>query len=768
MHVYHYTAHDAAALKRLMGEHASREAEVDGLLRAGVLLDLAPVVRQSMRVSLEAYGLKRLEPLYMPQSEGPIADEPSIAASGPGLADEDLSQLTANAHANRDDCVSLWRLRDWLEAQRSEAEQRYGEPIPRPEPPEPPPSEVQSEAELQTLDLVAALAGDVPEDSQQRTADQMGRWLVAQLVSWHRREDKPDWWAYFERASKPDEELIDDTEALAGLRYDGVVERQGKTVGHRYRFDPSQEHRIAAGDSPHDPQTRKRAGRVTRVDNTAGVIELQPAGGTNAGALRALIPAGPIPADAPRDGVRRVANWIAANGVDTPGPYQAVRDLLLCQPPRIADVPPGTPLITSGESANDAARRLVLRIENSYLPIQGPPGTGKTFLGAQMIVDLIAQGRRVGIAAHTHRAIANLLEAACLRAAAQGTPIVALQRAEPSERCEAVGVELATDNGTVVRRLAEGTVQLVAGTPWLFARHELENAVDTLFVDEAAQISLANVVAMGGATRNLVLLGDPCQLAQPSKGSHPPGAEASALGHVLAGATTIPPHRGLLLTTSWRLHPDLCDFTSEVMYDGLLEPHPTCVGQALDEGTPLAGAGPRYWPIEHAGNRIASTEEVRAIAEAFAALLGRRWTDRTGETRPLTIDDILVVTPYNAQVAQLLACLPEGARVGTVDKFQGQEAPIAFVSMATSTAEDQPRAMDFLFSLNRLNVAVSRARSLAVLVCNPGLLRVRCRIPEQMRLVNAFCRFIELAPPSPGSAEAAPARHRGEGAPTRL
>jgi uncharacterized protein len=719
LHVYHYGPAEAAALKRLMGDHATRETEVDGLLRAGVLIDLAPIVRQSMRVSQESYALEKLEPLYLPPRETTKGD--------------------------RDEAISLWRLRDWLEIQRTEAEQRFEQPIPRPEPRELPPSEAQTEAELETQDLVASLAEDVPDDPRLRTADQGGRWLAAQLVSWHRREEKPDWWAYFERAGKGDEELVDDAEALGGLLYDGVVEREGKAVGHRYRFDPSQEHRIAAGDNPHDPETGKRAGRVIRVDSRAGVLELQPAAGANAAFLHALIPPGPIPAEAPRDGVRRVARWIAANGIDAPGPYRAVRDLLQGRPPRIAGVSPGDPLLSPGESVNDAARRLVLHLEESYLPIQGPPGTGKTYLGAQMIVDLIAAGRRVGIAAHTHRAIVNLLEAACAEAIGRGTPLLALQRAAASERCAAPGVELAPDNAVVVRRLAKGAVQLVTGTPWLFARQELENAVDVLFVDEAAQMSLANIVAMGGATRSLVLLGDPCQLAQPSKGSHPSGAEASALGHVLAGATTISPERGLLLTTTWRLHPYLCRFTSEVMYAGRLEPHATCARQTLEAGTLLAGAGPRFWPITHSGNRISSAEEAQAIAEAIAALLGRCWTDRHGETRALTLDDILVVTPYNAQVARLLACLPEGARVGTVDKFQGQEAPIAFVSMATSSAEDQPRAMDFLFSLNRLNVAVSRARSLAVLICNPGLLRIRCRTPEQMRLVNAFCRFIELA-----------------------
>ncbi len=393
----------------------------------------------------------------------------------------------------------------------------------------------------------------------------------------------------------------------------------------------------------------------------------------------------------------------------------------------------------------DAARRLVAQLDESYLAIQGPPGTGKTDLGAQLIVDLIAAGHRVGIAAHTHRAIANLLEAACQRAADRGLGVVALQRAAENERCDAPGVEIAVDNARFDRRLARGSIHLLAGTPWLFARPELESAVDVLFVDEAAQISLANVVAMGAATRNLVLMGDPCQLAQPSKGNHPPGAEASALGHVLGDAVTIPPELGLLLTTTWRLHPELCRFVSEIMYEGLLESHPSCAAQLLNDGDLLAGAGARYWPVEHVGNRSWCAEEAEVIGEAITALLRRRWTDRNGETRQLTLDDLLVVTPYNAQVARLVARLPEGARVGTVDRFQGQEAPIVFVSMATSTAEELPRAMDFLFSLNRLNVAVSRARSLAVLVCNPGLLRIRCRTPEEMRLVNAYCRFIEFA-----------------------
>jgi uncharacterized protein len=306
-------------------------------------------------------------------------------------------------------------------------------------------------------------------------------------------------------------------------------------------------------------------------------------------------------------------------------------------------------------------------------------------------------------------------------------------------------VEVVGDNHLVAARLGEGRADVVAGTPWLFARPELAGAVDVLFVDEAGQMSLANVVAAGASAESIVLLGDPQQLAQPSKGAHPPGAGASALEHLLGDHATIPADRGLFLATTWRLHPALCDFVSEAFYEGRLEPDPACRTQCLDDGTWAGGAGVRWRPVHHAGNRTASAEEVTEVVRGVDALLGRRWTDRDGRRQRLGLDDILVVSPYNAQVARLRTALPPGARVGTVDRFQGQEAAVVIFSLATSSTDDLPRSVEFLYSLNRLNVAVSRARALVVLVCCPDLLRVRCRTPREMRLANALCRLAELA-----------------------
>jgi uncharacterized protein len=252
-------------------------------------------------------------------------------------------------------------------------------------------------------------------------------------------------------------------------------------------------------------------------------------------------------------------------------------------------------------------------------------------------------------------------------------------------------------------------------------------------------------VAQGACS--VVLLGDPQQLAHVSQGTHPHGSGASVLEHLLGEHDTVPPDRGVLLDRSWRMHPDVCRFVSDTMYDSLLEPIDGLERQTVSSPG-LAGAGLRLLEVDHRDNRQTSDEEAAAIAEAIAAFTaGGSWTDRHGAEHPLTLDDILVVAPYNAQVRRLRGALPAGARVGTVDKFQGQEAPIVFFSMTSSSGEDVPRGMDFLFSRNRLNVAVSRAQVMAVVVCSPRLLWTPCATVGQMRLVNMLCRFARAADP---------------------
>jgi len=484
---------------------------------------------------------------------------------------------------------------------------------------------------------------------------------------------------------------------------------------------------------------------LTAIDPIAGWIELSRGVKSESPHPTSLIPASPIPTKEQRDALMRLGQRVADHGFTGTGPYQAARDLLSLEPPRIDGVIEGAPLVQAGERAKDVALLLAPRLNNTYLAIQGPPGSGKTTIGAGLIVDLVQKGKRVGITANSHKVIGNLLDKTMGEARRRGQVVRAMQKADERDRYKSQDVQCTNSSSTVEAALAADEVQVVAGTPWLFARASFPANLDYLVVDEAGQMALANVLAIAGTANNLILLGDPNQLRQPSHGIHPEGVDRSVLDHVIQDQPTMPTAFGLFLETTYRLHPTVCAFVSEAFYDGKLEPDESTKRQNLTVSNGSGGLGLRFLPVEHSGNRTQSPEEVDRVNRCFQTLLGLPWTDREGATLLIAVEDILVVAPYNAQVRRLIETLPDGARVGTVDKFQGQEAPVVIYSMATSSVDDAPRGMDFLFSLNRLNVAASRAQGLVILVCSPELLKARCRTPEQMRLASALCRLVEIA-----------------------
>ena len=400
---------------------------------------------------------------------------------------------------------------------------------------------------------------------------------------------------------------------------------------------------------------------------------------------------------------------------------------------------------------------IVGQLEAGTLAIQGPPGAGKTYAGARMIVQLLAAGKRVGITANSHKVIGNLLREV-LEAADGLVEVRPVQKiTDPADALDDERIKVATKNDEVQAGLATGTYNVAAGTPWLWAPAGSEGIVDVLFIDEAGQMSLANALAVSGAASSLVLLGDPQQLDQPLQGSHPPGADRSALAHLLGDHDAMPEHLGLFLEHTWRLHPDVTHYTSRAFYEGKLESRPELDRQRLNAPEPIRGTGVRLLAIDHIGAESESPDEARHVAALVRALVesGSSWIDSTGAEHRLSYRDVLIVAPYNAQVGAIQRELPQ-ARVGTVDKFQGQEAPISIYSMTSSSPEDAPRGMDFLYSRNRLNVATSRARCVAVVVASPALLRVRARTPKQMRLANALCQFVELATASDGAAASVP------------
>jgi predicted RecB family nuclease len=752
MHIYHYAPYEPTAIKRLVGRHGTCVDEVDELLRAGVFVDLYRAVRQGIRASVESYSIKRLEPLYgffraVPLKDANFALQSYEAAMALGNDLGEISELLKTIEGyNWDDCLSALRLRDWLEDRRTELENKCGRKLLRPTPQSGEAPETLSARLLEVRAMVARLLALLPVDESAWAEEHRAIRRLAQMLEWHRREEKSAWWEYFRLCALSDEELQEDKSALGGLEFVSEVGRIKRSIVYRYSFPP-QDHAIDRALEVRDPRTGKSAGERVAFDERNRTIDLKRGASSSVPHPAALIPYDIVDSAVLSDSILRIASWVADHGMTGSGQFRSARELLLRERPSVRLDGVGT-LIGEDEQLTDAAKALVgsLAREASVLPIQGPPGSGKTFTGARMIVELVRQGRRVGITAVSHKVIGNLLDEVCRTAAQNGIPLKAVQKASDGSHCQHAAVT-EEDNDGVRDALSTGTAQVGAGSAWMWAREDMADSVDVLFVDEAGQMALANVLAMSPAATSIVLLGDPQQLDQPQKGLHPLGAEVSALGHLLNGRATIAADQGVFLTETRRLHPDVCAFTSELFYEGRLTSRPENAKQRLNAGDPLGGTGLRFAPVEHTGNQNESQEEVERVAALVEGLLreGATWTNKKGETHPIDVGDILVVAPYNAQVAALAEGLPAGARVGTVDKFQGQEAVIVFYSMATSTPEDAPRGMEFLYSLNRLNVAVSRARCVAVIVASPALFQVQCRTPRQIELANAFCRYLEMA-----------------------
>ena len=697
MHVYHYASYEISALRRLMGRYGLREAEVDDLLRRHVFVDLYKVVRGGLVASVPGYGLKELEAFLDFPRQAEIRDGgTSIVEFERYVQTHERSILDAIADYNREDCEATRVLRDWLLERRGEALERSG-PFPLSEHEEP---RETSPEKAERAELRAALLD-------------AGHELAAQLLDYHDRERKPVWWAFFDRIEQTPEELVEDSESIGLLRPVGEPEQVARSLVYRFGYPP-QEHKLASGDAPFDPATRSGAGEIVELDREAGTLALKRGPGLAGVELpEALLPGRPYDTPWQEDALMRIGRCLLAGDRR----YPAVESML-AREPFDRDVQ---------TSDLEEMAALVLSLDGRQLVIQGPPGSGKTWVSGRLIARLLRAGKRVGVASTSHKAIHKLLEEVEAAAAELGITFDGRKKASAGNpESEYPGDTIAN-----VHRAEDCCgADLAGGTAWLFSHESHDRALDHLFIDEAGQVSLADALAMATAARNVVLVGDPQQLAQVVQGSHPDGTGTSVLQHLLAGDATIPPDRGLFLESTYRLHPDVCGYVSEEFYEGRLRADGICSTRT----TPL-GTGLRWLAAKHQACRQESREEADVIAAEVARLLAAG----------VPAGEIMVVAPYNAQVNLLREALPAAVPVGTVDKFQGQEALVVLYSMTSSSGEDVPRNLEFLLSRNRLNVAVSRAKCLAYLVCSPRLLEANCRTIEQMRLANALCRFVEVA-----------------------
>lgn len=737
MHVYHYNHTERSALERLT-RGTDSESLLQSLVEAGVFVDLYAVVRNALVVGTESYGLKHLEHLAGFRRSGGIEQGAGAVIEYEAfMQTRDPQLLDAIARYNEDDVAATKALRDWLVRHRPThlawRENAFA----------------TEDVEYDTDELVRRLQSADPSSPA---------YLLSDLLNYWRRERSASTAPKFAAAEGDGEALLGRGEYIAELSLVAMEDSlNGRGQPSRYARLRWPEQSVGEGFANGTSvlfvgaRAEHGYGTISTIDRDRRELTmLWNARHESEGVVpRVMVAHEFFNTQVKQSALVRLATQLTEPAPDDP-PRRVALDLLAGSSPRFTE----SRGPADGIFRDDLADILswVGDLDGSYVAIQGPPGTGKTYRGAHIIYELISHGARVGITAMSHAAIDNLLRAAHDVFAQRGqlARLRALRRgSSPSRESALEGVRYSSRAGDV----ESDAFNLVAGTTWLWARPAMAaHPVDVLLIDEAGQLSLADAVASTNAAHNLILLGDPLQLAQVAQAEHPGGSGASVLEHVLGERATIPDTQGVFLSETRRMHPDVCRFISEQIYEGRLTSHPDCARQATEFGTGL-----RWLRADHEGNATQSVEEAHLVIGQIRRMLGTSWTDQRGRTQPLRTADFMVVAPYNDQV-DLLSDLVgadddlRGVRVGTVDRFQGRQAPVVFFTMTTSSGPDMPRGPEFLFSRNRLNVAVSRAHCLAYLVCTEELLNARARSLDDMRLIGTLSAFVEMAQPDSGVA----------------
>jgi predicted RecB family nuclease len=762
-HVYHYAPYEVTALRRLSTLHASREDAVDRLLRERRLVDLYAVLRQAIRTTEPDLSLKTMEVFFAEKRAE------AVTSAGDSIVEYKSWQETGEQRIlddilayNKVDCENTEALRDWLVSLRVDGLpwREVGPAVVVPDEK----AEAHREAEEAAAALVAAIeSGPLPPSAR-------GRTLVSHLTQFLERADKPAFWAMFDRCEKDEDDLIDDGECIGAISpfpdEDGAwLTTVKRSIVARYAFPP-QDTKLREGSAVLHAPSLIKVGKIESIDARGGVLTVK-RGKAAAGGFPhngSLIPEPTVPNGILKAAIRRVArHWAGLPDEDEPcvaeeetpvdtasdttaGPrYRALLDFIERAPPRLVDQV-NEPMVRDGEDLLKAVTLRCFELDESYMFIQGPPGTGKTYISAHVIVSLLAAGKRVGVSSNSHKAVNNLLrkvEEVAIESNVRFSGVKKATRTDPGSYLEG---EIITDVESN-KDVADYAPDLVGGTAWLLADPMFDQYFDYLFIDEAGQVSLGHLLAMGLAARSIVLVGDQMQLAQPIQGAHPGESGLSALDYLLQGEATVAPDRGILLNTSWRMHPDICGFISEAVYDGRLLAHPDCARQTLHlapgHDPALAPHGIRFVAMDHVDCGQRSEPEVARVVALCANLIGTPFTDRGDKGGTIDWDNILIVAPFNMQVNALRETLPPEARVGTVDKFQGQEAEVVIVSLTTSSPDDLPRHVEFFYSKNRLNVAISRARTLALVLANLKLLELDAKLVEHLKLVNTLAWVAE-------------------------
>ena len=741
MHVYHYANYERAAISNLSNKHSCRIAEVDTLLRNEVFVDLYKVIKEGLRVGAESYSIKKLEPLYGFKRASSVTNAgDSVVQFGqycelrnadPQAAEKIFSEIV---DYNREDVVSTLELLEWLRSRKSENKIQFV-------PAEEPNDQLQEDKdwELTTTELLT----DPPkwiETAEQKRVNQ----VVAGMSGYFQREDRPIYWNFYNRQDTQPEELYLDAECLAVA---SVKSREGNVA--RISFDPEQPLKLKVGDEfvLHGSPKPFANIKITKLDLVSGLAQITLPRNAEVGPDITLVPGGPIPTRAQKIILGQMAQDWREKGESALTP--AALDILYRRPPRVKGIERGTELYKDSETALQAALRIARGLDQSALSIQGPPGSGKTFTGANLICHLVNEGKRVAVVAQGKKTIENLLLAVCEQWSELKMP----------GRCPAILMSDSSLGGENPRpqfkymkntgaRAEHRQFKVVGGTHWLFAHEDMSGApFDYLFIDEAGQFSLTTAIACSYCAKNIILLGDQMQLEQVNVGVHPDDSGLSVLNYFMNGQATVPRTHGVFLDQTWRMHPDICGFISELIYESRLtantrtSAHTLSLSEHTDES--LAASGILFLEVDHEGNSMSSREEAEMISELVDQLSFVSVPDGLGGWRAFTgkEEDLIVITPYNAQVELIRSRLP-AVKVGSVDLFQGQEAWVSVLSMCASGEEGLHRGLDFLLSKNRMNVGLSRAKALSVVVGSRKLLDIRPWSIRSIPLLNFYAGLV--------------------------
>lgn len=752
--IYHYASYEITAFRKLVAKHNICSDIYDRYLRTGRFVDLFAIVKNAIFTSEKSYSIKNLETHYEFVREGDIQK---------GDVSEDYyaewketgvqSLLDDIEFYNKQDCHSTFAIREWLVKIRPEACKWYT------------PAVTQKDYEKKTWEIdnekyiesIASKKNKFPNLSK----------TLTDIVGFYRRDQRPEYRLYFERKNKTNEELIEDTESVGDMRLIKIQEPEGKQKGHTYLYKyPEQEFKIGVGSkvdnaSPFTDES-DRAGTVTEIDYENRIIKLlkQKKNGENhLPKILSIVPPQPIGISELEKANNRYFDSILGVRQEE---YLATNDILNKSIPRVKGKKPGDKLIETNDFSKEIPS-VLKNLDNSYMFIQGPPGTGKTTQASNAIIELIKLKKKVGIVAHSHKVVVNLLSKVDALGQKNNLNFKGLKRGNKDKE-ESIydGTLIKTFFTDQIRKgsgknltkidlleqyLKDDDILLFSGTKYHFAKETYNNnKLDYIFVDEAGQLTTADIIAIGTAAKNIVLIGDQMQLPQPSSADHPGDSGKSILEYLLEDKDTVDEDKGIFLNNSFRMHPDINNFISDSFYDGRLN----CDDQTskrslkLEAKTKLNCPGINYIQAIH--NDFSQRNEVEGeiVNKIYKDLIGKNFQDYDGKQRKISSEDILVISPYNVQVNYLKSILPEGARVGTIDKFQGQEAPITMISMATSDGENIPRGLDFLFNRNRLNVAISRSQLMSIIIFNPDLLLANARKVEDIYLIENFFKLMEF------------------------